>query len=78
MSSDDTEKNPEQPETTDTEIPGEPGSRYPDLDILQQDVSKRLRDNQRFLDHFLDDDFMDELDADDETEEVDPDDFEEL
>ena len=77
MSTEDTEKVPEQPETTDTENPGEPVSRYPDLDILQQDVSKRLRDNQRFLDHFLDDDFMDELDADDE-EEIEPDDFEEL
>jgi hypothetical protein len=64
----------EQPDSAEPE----PSSRYPDLDLLQQDVSRRLRDNQRFLDHFLDEDFMDELDAEGEDEEIDPDDFEEL
>jgi len=66
------DKQAEQPVATEPEP-----SRYPDLDQLQQDVSKRLRDNQRFLDHFLDDDFMDELDEEEE-EEIDPEDFEEL
>jgi len=78
MSQDEPENNQVKPESIDTDATSEPHSRYPDLDILQQDVSRRLRDNQRFLDHFLDDDFMDELDADEDEEEIDPDDFEEL
>lgn len=70
---------PASPEQTATcETPAETESRYPDLDQLQQEVSRRLRDNQRFLDHFLDEDFMDELDAEDEETDIDPEDFEEL
>jgi hypothetical protein len=69
-----TDNQVEQPEIAGSE----PASRYPDLDQLQQDVSRRLRDNQRFLDHFLDDDFMDELDTEGDELEVDPEDFEEL
>lgn len=56
----------------------ETGSRYPDLDVLQQEINRRLRDNQKFLDHFLDDDFMDELDQEEQEPTADPDDFEEL
>jgi len=78
MSPEDTENNLAPPEKTVTEATSEPESRYPDLDLLQQDVSRRLRDNQRFLDHFLDDDFMDELDSEDDDVDIDPDDFEEL
>jgi len=78
MSPEETENKLDTPETGTAETHSEPESRYPDLDLLQQDVSRRLRDNQRFLDHFLDDDFMDELDSDDEDVEIDPDDFEEL
>jgi hypothetical protein len=78
MSPEETENNLDTPENGATETTSEPESRYPDLDLLQQDVSRRLRDNQRFLDHFLDDDFMDELDSEDDDSEVDPDDFEEL
>lgn len=70
---------PEQPAPpANDEAPAEAESRYPDLDLLQQDVSRRLRDNQRFLDHFLDEDFMDELDVDEDEADIDPDDFEEL
>jgi hypothetical protein len=78
MSPEENEKSLDNPEHSAPEAPSEPESRYPDLDLLQQDVSRRLRDNQRFLDHFLDDDFMDELDSEDEDVEIDPDDFEEL
>ena len=75
MQNDKTDNRVEPPESAESE----PISRYPDLDQLQQDVNRRLRDNQRFLDHFLDDDFMDELDTEGEEEaEIDPDDFEEL
>ena len=52
------------------------GSRFPELDELQRDVERRIRDNQRFLERFMDDDF----EADDTEEESPSDDeeFEEL
>ena len=53
-----------------------PAGRFADLDLLQDEVAKRIRDNQRFLDHLLDDDYSDEEDAPDV--EPDPADFEEL
>jgi len=47
-----------------------------DLEALQQEVEKRIRDNRRFLERFLDDDFDEDEDGDegDEGEEI----FEEL
>ena len=70
----------EVPESEDIPPPeGEPadGGRrnkgFQDLEILQQEVEKRIRDNQRFLERFMDDDF-DEEDDPEEGEEV----FEEL
>lgn len=50
-------------------------SRFADLEALQQEVDRRLRDNQRFLDCFLDEDFVDE---DELIEDEADDDFEEL
>lgn len=50
-------------------------SRFPELDELQQDIQKRIRDNERFLEKFLDEDFIDE---DDEEEDDPGEDFEEL
>ena len=50
-------------------------SRFADLEILQQEVDRRLRDNQRFLDRFLDEDFVD---ADELIEDEEDSDFEEL
>lgn len=54
-------------------------SRFPELDELQNDVSRRIRDNQKFLDRFMDDEFVDD---DPETSGADDDnadeDFEEL
>jgi hypothetical protein len=52
------------------------GGRFSDLDILQEEVARRIRDNQRFLDHLLDDDYSDEEETGED--ESDPDDFEEL
>jgi hypothetical protein len=38
-------------------------SPFPDLDELQQEIEKRIRDNKRFLEKFQDDDFTDEEDG---------------
>jgi hypothetical protein len=32
-------------------------SPFADLDEMQQEIAKRIRDNNRFLEKFLDDDF---------------------
>lgn len=52
--------------------------RLNQLDELQQQVAKRLKDNQRFLERFMDDDFEEEMGK--ELVDDDPDDepFEEL
>jgi hypothetical protein len=70
----------EEPESEDIPHPGgEPadGGRrkesFQDLEILQQEVEKRIRDNQRFLERFMDDEFDEEEDPE-EGEEI----FEEL
>jgi hypothetical protein len=61
--------------TPAAEAPAVPG-RYADLDLLQDEVARRIRDNQRFLDHLLDDDYSDEEES--EEAEGDSADFEEL
>jgi hypothetical protein len=38
-------------------------SPFADLDELQQEIERRIRDNKRFLEKFLDDDFPDEEDG---------------
>jgi hypothetical protein len=70
----------EEPESEDILPPeGEPAEggrrneRFQDLEILQQEVEKRIRDNKRFLERFMDDEFDEEEDPD-EGEEI----FEEL
>jgi len=70
-----TEDKTDLPEQVPASEPDPSGSRYPELDDLQQEVAKRLRDNQRFLEHFLDEDFPEEVEDEAETS---PDDFEEL
>ncbi|PLX77214.1 MAG: hypothetical protein C0615_05820 [Desulfuromonas sp.] len=61
----------EQQETTEEA----PASRFPEMDELQSDIARRIRDNQKFLDRFMDDDFVEENDEeDDEDDEI----FEEL
>ena len=75
---DDTQPTP--PETTSDETAETPTTcRFPELEELQSDVARRIRDNQKFLDRFMDDEFIDD---DPETANADDDnaheDFEEL
>ncbi|PLX83891.1 MAG: hypothetical protein C0617_09880 [Desulfuromonas sp.] len=42
-----------------------------DLDAIQQEVGKRIRDNRRFLARFMDEDFMDEDFMDEDFEDED-------
>jgi len=56
--------------------PTAPTSRFPELEVLQQDIERRIRDNRKFLEGFLDDDYVDEDEV--EEDEDSPDDFEEL
>ncbi|TYO99074.1 hypothetical protein EDC39_104198 [Geothermobacter ehrlichii] len=48
--------------------------RYPELAELQRDIERCLKNNRKFLDHFLDEDFIDELedDADDFGDDMEP------
>jgi hypothetical protein len=50
---------------------------FPELEILQQEVARRIRDNQKFLERFLDDDYIDD-DPSTADEDEKPEDFEEL
>lgn len=43
-------------------------ARFPELEELQRDVEKRIRDNQRFLERFMDEDFPDEEEGEDGEE----------
>lgn len=52
-----------------------PTSHFPEMDELQSEIDRRIRDNQKFLDHFMDKDYIEEEDDDDEEED---DVFEEL
>ena len=54
----------EAPTTEDSASP----SRFPEMDELQSEIERRIRDNQKFLDHFLDTDFVDDEDDDDDDE----------
>lgn len=68
------------PETVADETAENPStSRFPELDELQSDVSRRIRDNQKFLDRFMDDEFIDDdPETTNEGDEGSPEDFEEL
>ena len=71
------EEKQEPAEVPGTEAPTEAeGSRFPELDELQREVTRRIRDNQRFLERFMDDDFEEEPAA--EEEPPDEEEFEEL
>ncbi|HEY7745102.1 MAG TPA: hypothetical protein VIA07_02110 [Desulfuromonadales bacterium] len=52
------------------------GKLFPELEELQQEIDRRIRDNKRFLERFLDEDFNDDEEAGDEEDEGE--DFEEL
>ena len=55
-----------------------PTSRFPELEELQNDVSRRIRDNQKFLDRFMDDEFIDDDPETNEEDDSPDEDFEEL
>lgn len=42
------------------QLPPEAENRYADLDQLQQEIARRIKDNQRFLERFMQDDFEEE------------------
>ena len=48
----------------------ESGNRFADLDQLQQEIARRIRDNQRFLERFLQDDFEEDGAAEEDFEEL--------
>lgn len=56
------------------EIPPEENNRFSELDELQQEIAHRIKDNQRFLEGFLSEDYDDDADE----AEDDGHDFEEL
>lgn len=76
MSEDD--KNPTTDNLEQAEELSGSAKRLSELDELQQQISKRLKDNRRFLERFLDDDFEDEMEKEIEAEESDDEPFEEL
>ena len=45
-----------------------PTSKFPEMDELQSEIDRRIRDNQKFLDHFLDQDYIEEEDDDEEDD----------
>ena len=55
------------------EVPPEVNSRFSELDELQREIAQRIKDNQRFLEGFLADDYDDEEESEDDHP-----DFEEL
>lgn len=73
---DDTQPEPTEVET-DEAAETIPASRFPELEELQSDVSRRIRDNQKFLDRFMDEEFIDD-DPETTGDEDDAEDFEEL
>jgi len=70
MTHPETEEFTRQPATEET--PSKP-DRFPELAELEEEIRRRLRSNRRFLEKFLDEDFVDdesdENDAEDANEE---------
>lgn len=55
------------------ETPPVEKSRFSELDELQREIAQRIKDNQRFLEGFLSDDYEDEDESEDDQS-----DYEEL
>ena len=63
---------PAPPATAEPGAPQPAAERFRELAELEQEISRRLRSNQRFLERFLDEDFVDdEADADEAEDESD-------
>jgi len=60
------ENSEEQPQPADEESAST--SRFPEMDELQSEIDRRIRDNQKFLEHFMDNDYIEEEDEDDEDD----------
>lgn len=58
--------------------PPESGGKWSELDELQREIERRIKDNQRFLDGFLDEDYQEEEGDSDEGADGSDDEFEEL
>lgn len=71
-----TDNSDEAPSTGEPDSNSGSGSRFPEMDELQSEIDRRIRDNKKFLDHFMDTDFVD--DEDDEDDDEDDEIFEEL
>jgi hypothetical protein len=71
------DNDPSAPETDDTTQTPKT-SRFPELEELQNDISRRIRDNQKFLDRFMDDEFIDDDPETNENDDGPAEDFEEL
>ncbi len=56
----------------------EGGERLSEMELLQREVERRLRDNQKFLDRFLDEDYEEDGEDSDGEEGEDGEVFEEL
>ena len=60
------------PSNVEPAAPQPAGERFRELAELEQEISRRLRSNQRFLERFLDEDFVDdEADGEDTQDEND-------
>jgi hypothetical protein len=69
----DSDQKPLTPPPATEEIPGKSvaDERLPDLAELEQEIRRRLRSNERFLERFLDEDFVDDDGDIDDAEEGD-------
>jgi len=56
------------------ETPPVEKSRFSELDELQREIAQRIKDNQRFLEGFMAEDYADDIDEDEDENS----DFEEL
>ena len=62
------DKSPENSEEQPVEEEGTSTSHFPEMDELQNEIDRRIRDNQKFLEHFMDNDYIEEDEDDDEDD----------
>ena len=68
---DEKDQKPETAPPTESVPMAPPGERFRELAELEQEISRRLRSNQRFLERFLDEDFVDDEAVGDEEQDED-------
>lgn len=52
--------------------PEAPESHFPDLEELQEEIARRIRDNQKFLATYLDDEMTVEMDEEEDDDAAPP------